>query len=76
MVKHNYMPIKINNKVFVLKQDVEITKSIKLKKGNEIQVMRDVVYMGGFPIPPNQQKLIFEWILNNQHLLKDDTRTF
>jgi hypothetical protein len=68
--------MKISQKVFRLKQDVQLTKNIKLSKGQEIEVVRDVVYMGGYPVRPGEQKLFLDWILNNQNLLINDTRRF
>ena len=68
--------MKIVQKVYRLKEDVRIGKSVKLDKGQEIEVVRDVVYMGGHPLPPGYQKLFLDWILNNQNLLHNDTRKF
>lgn len=68
--------MKISRKVYRLKQDAQITKNIKLKRGDEIEVVRDVVYMGGYPFPPGVQKIFLDWVLNNQNILLDDTRSF
>ena len=42
----------IQNKVYRLKQDVEIGKDMPLKKGVEIEVVMNVIYIGGNMVPP------------------------
>lgn len=64
------------NKTYVLKKDVQITKHVNLKRGQEIEVVNDVVYMGGYPVTLDLQSVMLEWIKNNPKLLVNDTRHF
>jgi hypothetical protein len=64
------------NKTYILKRDAQITKHILLKKGQEIEVVNEVVYMSGFPVTLDVQKTILDWIKNNPTALINDTRHF
>jgi hypothetical protein len=64
----------INSKVYRLKQDVEVGKDMPLKKGQELEVVMDVVYVNGHMVPPNLQKLFLDFIIKNPTLFDDDTR--
>ena len=66
----------INGKVYKLKQTTEVVKGITLQAGMELEIVMNVVYMGGYPIPPELQQTFFNWITNNPQLFKDDTRTW
>jgi hypothetical protein len=60
--------------VYRLKQDVEVGKDMPLKKGQELEVVMDVVYVNGHMVPPNFQKLFLDFIIKNPTLFDDDTR--
>ena len=45
-----------------------------LKKGQEFEIVTDVVYMNGFPVPMDMQRMFYTWITQNQNLFSDDTR--
>jgi len=64
----------IINKVFRLKQPCEVTKGITLPSGQEIEIVMNVVYINGYPLPPNLQPTFMAWLKNNPNLFKDDTR--
>ncbi len=64
----------MTNRVYKLKQDTEVMKGVTLQAGQEIEVVMDVVYMNGYPLPPNLQPAFFSWIENNPKLFIDDTR--
>lgn len=66
----------IKNKVYRLNKDVEVAKDMPLKAGQELEVVMDVVYINGNPLPPQFQALFLNWINNNPTLFKDDTRTW
>lgn len=68
--------MKYLNKVFTIQKDTQLTKSIELKKGQEIEVVRDVVYMGGYPIPFGMQDLFLQWVITNEKSLIDKTRKY
>lgn len=66
----------MNGKVYRLKKDVEVIKGVNLKAGQELEMVMGVVYMGGFPLPPEMQEPFKKLINNNQDLFIDDTRTW
>jgi hypothetical protein len=66
----------MNGQVYRLKKDAEVTKGLSLKAGQELEIVMNVVYMGGFPIPPDMQTLFLNFIKNNKELFVDDTRTW
>jgi hypothetical protein len=66
----------IENKVFRLNQSTRLQNGIEFPKGQEIEVVMDVVYIGGFPLPPSVQATTLNWIKENPTLFKDDTRNW
>jgi hypothetical protein len=66
----------IQNRVYRLKQDVEIGKDMPLKKGQELEIVTDVVYCNGNMIPPLMQDLFYRFIVNNQTLFDDVTKAW
>ena len=64
----------IVNKVFRLKADAEVGKGMPLKRGQEIEVVTDVVYVNGNMIPPDLQNLFYNWVVNNPNLFDDVTK--
>lgn len=66
----------MNGKVYRLKKDVEVINGVNLKAGQELEMVMGVVYMGGFPLPPEMQPSFKNFINNNPDLFIDDTRTW
>ena len=66
----------MNGKVYRLKKDVEVIKGVTLKAGQELEMVMGVVYIGGFPLPPEMQLSFKNFINNNPDLFIDDTRTW
>ncbi len=64
----------IENKVFRLNQPARLENGIEFPMGQEIEVVMDVVYVAGFPLPPNVQATTLNWIKDNPSLFRDDTR--
>jgi len=64
----------IKNAVFKLLRKTTLQNGVTLPEGQELEVVMDVVYMGGYPIPPNMQPLVLNWIKNNPNLFADVTR--
>jgi len=64
----------ITNKVYRLRADATIAKGVDMKASQEIEVVQDVVYVNGYPVPPAMQQLFLNWITNNPELFEDDTR--
>jgi hypothetical protein len=64
----------IGNKVIILKKDALVVNTkLTFKKGQEFEIVRDVVYMGGFPLPPEFQPVMLKWINDNPLLFNDRT---
>ena len=66
----------ISNKVYKLKQDVEIGRDMPLKQGQEIEIVQDVVYINGHMVPPNMQQLFYNFIINNPNKFLDVTKNW
>lgn len=70
----------ITQKILILKQDADLGKSgLKFPKGTEFEIVADIVYMGGYPVPLNTQKLMYDWLvanMNNKNLFHEDLRRF
>ena len=64
----------IKNEVYRVKKDVEVGRDMPLKKGQEIEVVMDVVYINGFMVPPAMQQLFYNFITNNPDLLEIITK--
>ena len=61
-------------KVVKLTEDAKPRKDFEFKKGQEFEIVMDVVYMNGFPIPRELQGTFYNWITKNPKLFEDDTR--
>ena len=66
----------IQNGVFRLKKDATVIDDMVFEKGQEFEVIAGVIYMGGFPLQLNLQKLIKGWMNKNPTLFTNDTRNF
>jgi hypothetical protein len=64
----------IEIKVLKVKKDVEVTKGVLLQEGQEIEIVMDVVYIGGNMVPPPMQPIFYSFVTNNPQLFEDDTR--
>jgi len=64
----------IKSKVYRLKEAAEVGKDMPLKAGQEIEIVMDVVYVNGHPVPPMMQKTFYNWVTTNPKLFTDDTR--
>lgn len=51
-------------------------KDLLLKAKQEIEIVMDVVYMSGHPLPPNLQPIFYNWITGNPKLFDDVTRNW
>ena len=72
---------KISNAVFRLKHGATvripgIPDEMTFINGEEFQIVADVVYMRGFPLPPGMQVAVIDWIDKNKNLFIGDTRNF
>lgn len=66
----------IVRRVFRLKSDAEVGKGMPLKKGQELEIVTDVVYVNGNMVPPAMQPLFYSWIVNNPSLFDDVTKNW
>lgn len=65
----------IKDGVYILKEDSTPMKDVDFKKGQELEVVGNVIYMNGFPLPIQMQGSFNKWITENQKLFQDDTRS-
>ena len=63
----------IQNKVLKLKNAATLSNGVNFPAGQEIEIVMDVVYMGGYPLPPNMQNMLLNWINNNPNLFNETT---
>ena len=61
-------------KVHKLKQAATINKELNFKQFQEFEIVNDVVFMNGYMIPPELQKLFYGWIISNESLFMDNTK--
>lgn len=66
----------LKGRVLKLREDAELNHGLKFHKGQEFELVQGVVYMEGYPFPPNVQGIIKSWIDNNPDLFNDETRTW
>jgi hypothetical protein len=66
----------IQSKVIQLLKETKLPNGLSFSAGQEIEIVMDVVYMGGYPLPPNMQMNMLNWINNNPTLFKDVTRNW
>jgi hypothetical protein len=66
----------IKQKVYKLKEAAEVGKDMPLPKGQEIEIVMDVVYVNGNMVPPAMQTLFYSWLTKNPHLFEDVTRNW
>ena len=64
----------IKNIVYRLKKDMEVAQGMSLPKGKEIEIVMDVVYIDGHPVPFELQQLFYSFTQNNLDSLEDVTR--
>jgi len=57
-----------HNYIYKLKVDYKFGE-IEFKSGQEFNIINEVVYMGGYPLPLGLQKHILRWILSNEKTL-------
>lgn len=66
----------IKNRVYRLKQAAEVGKDMPLPKGQELEIVTDVVYINGNMVPPHMQAMFYGWIVNNPTLFDDVTKNW
>lgn len=66
----------IQSKVYQLLKESKLQNGVEFPSGQEIEIVMDVVYINGFPLPPNMQATTYNWITSNPSLFKDVTRNW
>lgn len=66
----------IQNRVFKLLKESTLPNGIKFPAGQEVEVVMDMIYIGGYPLPPETQATVYNWIINNPTLFKDTTKNW
>jgi hypothetical protein len=60
----------VENVIYNVIEDVAGPSGINFKKGQEIQIVRGMVYMGGHPLAPQYQDSVLKWVETNKKSLK------
>jgi len=55
------------NYIYKLKEPFTLSEMV-FKKGQEFNIINQVVYMEGFPLPLGLQRQVFNWIMGNKNL--------
>ena len=63
-------------KVLKLLKETTLQNGVKFPAGQELEVVMDVVYVGGYILPPNMQTLTLRWINENPNLFEDVTKNW
>jgi len=66
----------LKNGVYKLLKSAEVGQGMPLPAGQEIEILNGVVYVNGFMVDTRLQEVFYNFVLNNQNLFKDDTRTW
>jgi hypothetical protein len=68
----------VKNKILILKSDASLYGGkLEFPKGTEFEIVMDIVYMGGYPIPIETQKMVYDWLvanMSNKQMFKEDFR--
>ena len=66
----------MKNGAYKLKQAASLGAGLDMKEGQDFEVVNNVVYMGGYPLPPHMQAMFYSWMAKNQKLFISDTRQY
>ena len=66
----------IEHKVIRLKQKSKLPYGIEFPAGQELEIVRDVVFVQGAILPPETQAGIFKWIKDNPDAYIDFTKNY
>jgi len=61
---------------YKLKEAATVAEGMSFKAGQDFEVVNNVVYVDGYPLPPHMQRMYYMWILNNMNLFLVDSRTY
>jgi hypothetical protein len=63
-------------KVLKLLKESKLQNGVVFHAGMELEVVMGVVYVAGYPLPPNMQALTLQWINQNPNLFEDVTKNW
>lgn len=70
----------IKQKILRLLKDSDLGKyDMKFPAGTDFEIVADVVYMSGYPIPLEFQKFVYTWLTSNmddKNMFFEDLRRF
>ena len=66
----------IDIKVLKLLKESKLNNGVSFPVGQELEIVMDVVYIGGYPLPPNMQSTTLNWITENPTLFSDVTKNW
>ena len=66
----------MKNGAYKLKEVASLGAGLDFKAGQDFEVVNDVVYMGGYPLPPHMQPMFYNWLAKNPKLFLSDTRKY
>lgn len=66
----------IQSRVYRLKKDARLQNGVSFTANQEIEVVMDVVYVGGYPLPFEMQATMLDWIVSNPTLFDDMTKNW
>jgi hypothetical protein len=64
----------IQSKVYQLKKEAKLQNGVEFPAGQEIEIVMDVVYIGGYPLPFEMQQSVYNWVTQNEALFTDVTK--
>lgn len=63
----------IQNKVVKLLKETKLPNGVTFPANQELEIVMDVIYAGGYPIPFAMQETMLKWVNENPTLFKDVT---
>lgn len=66
----------MKNRVLQTTKEYDLGQGMKISKGQEIEIVQNVVYINGFPVMPPLQGVFIDFINKHEKELKDVTRNW
>jgi len=64
----------IQDRIYRLKKATNLGGNLEFPDGQELHIVNDMVYVGGWPLPPELQDEVYTWITKNEKLFLIDER--
>jgi len=62
--------------VYKLVNDYTLMEGIDLKRGQEFEVVQNVIYVNGYPLDPNMQGHFYQWMTAQPKMFENVTRNW